>query len=148
MRHPHVRAAALARTRRSPAAIRATIRFAAGTLLALQLGATAATEPSASTRAEIAYLLDTLDRSDCRFARNGTWYDAHAARKHLERKYEYLLKKQWITTTEDFIVRAGSASSTSGEAYRVQCGAAPAIPSRRWLEEELRRYRAKPERTK
>ncbi|MFL6711891.1 MAG: DUF5329 family protein [Sulfurifustis sp.] len=143
MRHTHIRAATLARAPRHPV-VHTTFRFAVGLLLALQIGAATAAEPSANTRAEIAYLLDTLDRSDCRFARNGAWYDAHAARAHLERKYEYLLKKQWITTTEDFIVRAGSASSTSGEAYQVQCGAAQPIPSRRWLEDELRRYRAKP----
>lgn len=117
-------------------------------LLALHVAAATAAELSAGTRAEIAFPLDTLDHSDCRFARNGAWYDAHTARTHLQRKYEYLLKKQWITTTEDFIVRAGSGSSVSGEAYQVQCGATAPTASRTWLESELRRYRALPEAMK
>lgn len=34
---------------------------------------------------EVTYLLNYLEQSNCRFERNGSWYDAHEARAHLEK---------------------------------------------------------------
>lgn len=53
--------------------------------------------PSADARREIAQLISSLDGSQCRFQRNGSWYDGSDARAHLQRKYDYLLKKDWWT---------------------------------------------------
>jgi hypothetical protein len=65
--------------------------------------------------------MDALARSGCQFERNGSWYGAAEARVHLQRKYDYLLKKQQVDTAEQFIQRAASQSSMSGRAYRVKC---------------------------
>lgn len=65
--------------------------------------------------------MDALSASGCQFQRNGDWHDAKEARAHLQRKYDYLLKKDKVDTTEQFIQRAASQSSMSGRAYRVKC---------------------------
>lgn len=77
--------------------------------------------PSPAAKKEISQLMDALSRSGCQFQRNGSWYDAAEARAHLQRKYDYLLKKDRVDTAEQFIQRAASESSVSGRAYRVKC---------------------------
>lgn len=99
-----------------------------------------AAEPSAIARAEVEHLLAYLERSQCEFYRNGSWHDAAAARVHLEKKYAYLLNKGLVTRAEDFVELAASTSSVSGKAYQVRCGVS-SMPSSRWFNEELRRYR-------
>lgn len=98
--------------------------------------------PDAKARAEIAHLLDHLEQSGCEFYRNGEWRSAKDAREHLATKYEYLLKKGWVRTAEDFIARAGSESSVSGKPYQVRCAGSRPVPSAEWLRSELRRYRS------
>jgi hypothetical protein len=98
--------------------------------------------PSPATQAEIGHLLDYLGRSKCEFYRNGTWHAAANARKHLEKKRDYLLQRSLIVSTEDFIDRAATASSMTGEKYQVQCKSSPAVPSGDWLKAELERYRS------
>ena len=101
-----------------------------------------AATPSAQTQAEITHLLDYLGGSQCDFYRNGSWHDAPAARAHLEKKRDYLLKRSLIGSTEDFITRAATGSSLTGEKYQVRCKPNPAVPSSEWLRAELKRYRA------
>jgi len=96
----------------------------------------------ARTHAEVVHLLDYLGRSGCQFQRNGTWYDAQKARAHLEDKYAYLQKRDLVPDAQAFIARAASESSMSGKAYAVKCGDGQAVPSARWLGDELQRYRA------
>ncbi|WP_207925182.1 DUF5329 family protein, partial [Pseudomonas aeruginosa] len=38
--------------------------------------------PSADAQREIAQLISSLDGSQCRFQRNGSWYDGSDARAH------------------------------------------------------------------
>lgn len=83
--------------------------------------ATARAAPSEAARREIAGLIGALDGSSCRFQRNGSWHDAPEARAHLQRKYDYLLKKDKVDTAEQFIERAASQSSMSGKPYRIAC---------------------------
>lgn len=109
------------------------VAFLFGT--AMQAGAIPAAE------AEIIYLLSYLERSDCKFNRNGSWYTASEARAHLEMKYRYLVDQESISTTEDFIDQAATASSMSGKVYLVKCGGAEEIPSAVWLKTELQRLR-------
>ena len=101
-------------------------------------------EPPAETKTEIGHLLSALGASQCEFYRNGSWHDAPAAQAHLMKKYEYLLDKGRITTTERFIADAGSESSMSGERYQVRCPDRPSEPSATWLTNELARLRRKP----
>lgn len=122
------------------AALRMKTTAAAPLLFALALTCEAA--PSAGARAEIDHLLGHLAASSCEFYRNGKWYPAPQAREHLQKKYEYLLKKDLVDTAEQFIERAASESSRSGEAYRVRCSGSLPVASREWLTEALLRYRA------
>jgi Family of unknown function (DUF5329) len=98
--------------------------------------------PPAIAVDEINYLLGFVERSGCRFYRNGSWYDAHQARSHLSSKYHYLAARDRIKTAEDFVEQAATRSSMSGEEYQIQCDAGPAQPSNRWLHSALLGYRS------
>jgi hypothetical protein len=110
--------------------------------VAALLGACAAlAAPPPAAREEIEYLLAQLAASPCEFQRNGKWYSAQDAVKHIRRKYDYLLQKDLVDTTEQFIERAGSESSRSGKPYLVRCAGAGTVHSSAWLDEQLQRYR-------
>jgi len=113
-------------------------------LLALTGLATAgwAATPTPQATAELAHLLQRLESSGCEFQRNGAWHAAPDARKHLEKKYRYLVDKGLVATAEDFIDRGATESSVSGQPYQVRCGGAAPVASERWLREELQRFRA------
>jgi len=110
-------------------------------LLLLSCLAFAAEVPPAAQR-EIAHLVDYLGHSGCQFNRNGSWYGPAEAVEHINEKYDYLVKRGLVGSTEDFIARAASESSISGRPYQVKCGAQAAVPSGAWLRAELARYRA------
>jgi hypothetical protein len=97
--------------------------------------------PSGSDAEEIEHLLSYLAISDCAFNRNGKWYPALQAAKHLRGKYDYLLAKDLLSSAESFIERAASRSSVSGKPYLVRCGAAGPIESGPWFRAELQRFR-------
>lgn len=111
----------------------------AASLALIALPASAA--PSAATQREISGLMQALETSGCRFQRNGSWYDAVAARGHLQRKYDYLLKRDMVDSSEQFIERAASRSSMSGKAYKVSCSGAPEQDASAWFLQQLRRLR-------
>ena len=109
----------------------------------LSIGATAsAATPGPATQAEIAHLLSYLESSGCQFYRNGSWYDGREARAHLEQKMNYLGSRSLIGTAENFIDRAATASSVSGDTYLVRCASTRPMESRAWLRTELERFRA------
>jgi hypothetical protein len=101
-----------------------------------------AATPSTNTEAEIAHLLSYLETSRCEFYRNGSWHDSEEARAHLQKKKNYLMNRSLIRSAEDFIEKAATASSVSGEKYQVRCRPSPAVPSGEWLRAELARFRA------
>ena len=92
-------------------------------------------------RGEITHLFDALEKSGCRFGRNGSWYDGAKARSHLASKYDYLSARTTLDSAEAFVDLAASRSSMSGQAYEVDCPGAGVRPSAQWLKEELGRYR-------
>ncbi len=92
--------------------------------------------------AEIDALHGRLAASQCRFNRNGTWYEAPEARAHLARKLTYRLDKELVGNAEQFIDLAATKSSMSGEPYLVACPGGPAVQSRAWLLAELQTLRA------
>ncbi len=112
-------------------------------LLAALLLATpvAQAAPGADARREIPQLISSLDGSQCRFQRNGRWYDGSDARAHLQRKYDYLLKKDMVDSAEQFIERAASQSSMSGKAYRIQCPGQPEQTAAAWFGARLQALR-------
>jgi Family of unknown function (DUF5329) len=111
------------------------------TALSTSMGAWAA-EPSPSTQHEVEQLLARLGASGCQFQRNGTWHSAAHARAHMQLKYEYLLLRRLVGTTEDFISLAATKSSTSGDPYLVKCGTQEQVPSAAWMAAQLHDVRA------
>ncbi|MGD0660231.1 MAG: DUF5329 domain-containing protein [Syntrophorhabdales bacterium] len=99
-------------------------------------------ELSPTTKAEIAHLLDYVEKCNCQFNRNGTWYqDTKAIRGHAEMKLRYFMGKGKIHSTEEFIAWAASRSELSGKSYLVQCGNGSPIPTAQWFTDEMERYR-------
>ena len=58
-------------------------------------------------------------------------------------KLEYLVEKGLITDSEEFIEKAGTESSMSGQPYKVRCPNQEEQPSAVWLRGELRTIRQK-----
>ena len=112
------------------------------TAIALVLIASAHAAPTPAAKAEIEYLLSAVASSDCRFYRNGTWYDAKSAAAHLRGKYETLAARGLIGDTDDFIDRAATKSSLSGRDYAIKCEGIAEMSSRQWLTGLLVSYRA------
>ncbi|HEX6019882.1 MAG TPA: DUF5329 domain-containing protein [Burkholderiaceae bacterium] len=102
----------------------------------------AAGELPASAQKEITLLLDRIEASNCSFGRNGSWYPPSEARKHLQMKLDYMVKRNMLGSAEEFIAKAASGSSISGEAYQIRCGAQAPVASADWLTAELKRIRS------
>jgi len=90
---------------------------------------------------EITQLLERVEASNCSFNRNGTWYTAPDARKHLQLKLDYMVERKMLGTAEDFIANAASESSMSGKPYLMRCGNQEVVASVTWLNAELKRIR-------
>jgi hypothetical protein len=116
-----------------------TFLLAATMMLAAALPVGAA--PSPQAQREIDALIAGLGASGCAFERNGRWYDATTAKAHLQKKYDYLRKRDMADTAELFIERAASESSMSGKPYRVRCPGKPAEPSAQWFRQRLQALR-------
>jgi hypothetical protein len=97
--------------------------------------------PSAA-RAEIEGLMSRLEASGCEFSRNGSWHTAAEAKAHLMRKFGYLEDRGAVQNAEQFIERAATASSMSGQPYLVRCANGATTPSAAWLGAELRAMRS------
>ena len=99
----------------------------------------AAAEPDIGTSEaprEIGALLSLLRVSDCRFERNGHWYD------HLQRKLDHAVaRRRAIPSAEAFIDGAATRSSFTGRAYHVRCGEAAVLTSAAWFHARLRELR-------
>ena len=95
-------------------------------------------------KAEIEHLLFVIEHSGCQFCRNGTWYDdTKKVRRHVERKYDYFMKKGQINSTEDFVKWSASKSEMSGKSYLVRSGNQSPMLLSQWLLDELERYHKK-----
>jgi len=116
-------------------------RFAAGLCISLCWQLPAAASPDETVRGEIEHLLTHLETSGCEFFRNGDWHEAGRARRHIERKYAWLVKRDLVASTEQFIERAATESSRSGEAYLVRCAQSESVPSADWMTDALTRLR-------
>jgi hypothetical protein len=118
------------------------------TLLFILLALLASTAPAnplpPETRAEVTALLAALGSSDCEFYRNGSWYAGSKAASHLQRKLDYLEKRDLLTTADSFIALAATKSSMSGKPYQVRCPGEAAVPSSEWLGTQLEQIRARP----
>ncbi len=107
----------------------------------LASGFSSAAEVPPTLNSEVGYLLDYLEHSDCQFFRNGSWHTPKEARAHLTQKYEHFLTKGQLNKTEDFIEKAASQSSMSGQSYLVKCGNNNSMTSAQWFTDALKSYR-------
>lgn len=119
------------------------MKMIAGVLCALSLAWPAcAADMTPVAQKEITQLLERIETSNCSFNRNGSWYAAPDARRHLQRKLDYMVERKMLGSAEEFIERAASASSMSGKPYLIRCGSSEVTPSADWLRAELRRMRS------
>ena len=114
-----------------------------GSVLTLGLLFTPVARAEAPTKVqtEVNFLLGFVEGSGCAFYRNGSWYDSKAAQAHLREKYNYLAAGNQIGSGEDFIEKAATKSSFSGQPYQVKCNGGAALTSNKWLRDELARFR-------
>lgn len=112
-----------------------------GLILGLMGLPAARADPPKNVQTEIGFLLGDIERSGCEFYRNGTWHGAGEAQAHLHDKYEYLVSRNLVNTTEEFIERAATKSSFSGQPYKVRCTGGAIMTSNQWLHSELVRFR-------
>jgi cobalamin biosynthesis protein CobD/CbiB len=110
-------------------------------MLGLLMAPLARAAPPIQVQIEVNYLLGYIEGSGCEFYRNGTWHDSKEAQAHLRDKYKWLVARNLINTTEDFIERAATESSFSGLAYKVKCNGGATMTSNQWLSTELARFR-------
>lgn len=115
--------------------------FLLGILLALATLSAARAAPPQTAQVEINYLLALIGASGCDFYRNGVWYDSQRAAEHLRSKYDFLVERDQIRTAEDFIEKAATSSSMSGEQYLIRCGGAAPVTTHQWMLEALAHYR-------
>jgi hypothetical protein len=122
--------------------VKRSIKALLGSLaLVVTLGSVAHAAPAATAADEITHLFGYLERSGCEFERNGRWYDAAAAKAHLQSKYQLASAGSQIVTAEEFIERVASKSSMSGLAYEVRCNGSEPRHLDGWLKEALVAYR-------
>jgi len=119
------------------------IRLTMGSVLVLGLLSVpvARADPPTSVHIEVNFLLGYLEGSRCEFYRNGTWHDSKAAQAHLRDKYKYLVARNLVNTTEQFIERGATESSITGQPYQVRCNGGATVTSSQWLRDELARFR-------
>jgi len=110
--------------------------------LGLVIAPVARAEPPPMVQQEINYLIRYVGDSGCEFKRNGTWNNSKAAAAHVRGKYDFLVRLGLIDTTKEFIDKAATESSLSGQPYEIRCGGDLPMPSSPWLSNELARYRA------
>jgi hypothetical protein len=118
------------------------LKMCSALLLGLLLVPVARAEPPTNVQIEVNFLLGYVEGSGCEFYRNGSWYDSKAAQQHLRDKYQYLMTLNLINTTEDFIEKAATKSSFSGQPYGVKCNGGVSLTSNQWLRDELARLRS------
>ena len=88
---------------------------------------------------EIDYLIDSVGRGGCTFIRNDRRYSGRDAREHLQSKRQR--NAQLIDTTEEFIEKIASESSTSGEPYLISCRGQQQQTANEWFTALLEKHR-------
>lgn len=129
---------------RQPPARGPGCRPAKPALLALLawLPALAAAQLTPVARQEVDALLRAVGSSGCEFVRGGTAHPAPKAQDHLQQKFDYLDARGMLKSAEDFIAKAGTRSSMTGEAYAIRCPGAAQQPSDEWLLARLKALRS------
>lgn len=88
---------------------------------------------------EIDYLISSVGRSGCAFIRNGKRYSGRDARAHLRSKRRR--NAHLIDSTEEFVEKIASKSSTSGKPYLIRCGRRQQETANEWFTALLEKHR-------
>lgn len=110
-------------------------------LFATLLPGLCAAQLSATAQQEIDGLLRAVGSSGCYFLRGDTAHPAAEAQQHLHKKYSHLAARNLLVSAEDFIDKAATSSSMSGQAYAIRCGELPPVRSEVWLRGRLQLIR-------
>lgn len=95
--------------------------------------ATAADQISAQEKEKIEYLINHIgSMKDATFIRNDKEYDARTAAFFLRSKWQ--MNKDKVRTSEDFIEKIASRSSTTGKPYRIRMKNGKEIECRDYLD--------------
>ena len=108
-------------------------------LLAIASPVNAEQVHAAQVDAEINYLLQQVETTECTFNRNGSRHKGAEAVAHIQRKYDYF--KDDIKTAEDFIRTSASKSTMTRRAYTIECPEQSPVTAKSWLLEQLAKYR-------
>ncbi|MBU2713328.1 DUF5329 family protein [Zooshikella harenae] len=108
-------------------------------LTALLSSAQVIADINPETKQEIAHLLEFVQKTTCKYERNGEMHTGSEAVGHIQKKYNYFQDK--VKTTEDFIRYSATKSELSGKHYRIHCQDKPMQNSASWLLKELDSYR-------
>ncbi|SFZ98274.1 hypothetical protein MNB_SV-5-1787 [hydrothermal vent metagenome] len=95
----------------------------------------------ADTTEEINHLINYVKTSKCSYIRDGKTYTGSEGAKHITAKYDYYKDK--INTAEDFIRLSATKSILLGTKYYIECPGSPKVESKKWLLEELKKFRSK-----
>ena len=117
------------------------LQFSLILMLGLLLAPAVRAETPTNVQLEVSFLLGYIEGSGCQFYRNGTWHNSKDAQVHLRDKYKWLMARNLINTTEDFIEKAATQSSFSSQPYAVTCNGGASMTSNKWLRAELARLR-------
>jgi hypothetical protein len=91
-------------------------------------------------QSEIDHLLSYIEKSGCKFIRNGKGHAPEEAVRHILKKYEYF--KNRIHDTESFIDFCASKSLLTNRPYEIGCPGQDPVESKNWLLVELRKFRS------
>lgn len=103
--------------------------------MALAVPAFAAAQGKPGAQDAIAFLIERVGGSGCRFVRNGTEHPAPEAADHLRRKLTSVRRE---LSPEQFIEHVASKSSMSGRPYAIRCDGRPEETAGDWLRRALR----------
>lgn len=86
---------------------------------------------------KIDYLINSIEQlQGAKFYRNGAWHNAEAAASHLRMKLSKAGNR--IKTAKDFIDKIASASSITGEAYKIKFADGKVISTRDYFNSKLK----------
>ena len=88
---------------------------------------------------EIDYLIGSVGRNGCTFIRNDRQYSGRDAREHLRSKRRR--NARLIDSTEEFIEKIASESSTSGKPYLISCRGQQQQTANEWFTALLEKHR-------
>ena len=80
-------------------------------------------------------LLLKLEKSPCKFIRNGSEYSGKEAAEHIRTKYNHF--KNQIHTLEDFVAKCATKSELSGKPYMVKLEDGQIVRSDNWMKKML-----------